>query len=176
MKAATSHNLGQNFSKMFDIQYLDEHGKNQYVWQTSWGLTTRSIGVVVMVHGDDKGLVLPPRIARYQVVIIPVLYKGKNEDLIQAKCKAILEQLKEKGIRVHLDDRDVYTPGWKFNHWELKGVPIRLEMGPKDFEKNQMLMNTRNTGEKTQVECDNIAEKVINICEFFFYFSFFKIL
>lgn len=145
---------------MFDIQYLDEQGKNQFVWQTSWGLTTRSIGVIVMVHGDDKGLVLPPRVARFQVVIIPVLYKGKNEDQIIAKCKLLKDQLTEKGVRVHVDDRDIYTPGWKYNHWELKGVPIRLEMGPKDFEKDQVVMIKRNSGEKSMVKCEDLTNNV----------------
>lgn len=133
IQAATSHHLGQNFAKMFDIQFLNEHKEKQFVWQTSWGLTTRSIGIMVMYHGDDKGLVLPPRVAKTQVVIVPIYKKG-DEEVILAKAKQLSEQLAKDGIRVHLDDRDNYTPGWKYNHWELKGVPLRLELGAKDLK------------------------------------------
>ena len=147
---------------MFDIKYLDKDGKNQLAWQTSWGLTTRSIGVVVMVHADDIGLVLPPKVARYQVVLIPVLFKGKFEAEIQAKCKEISNMLASKDVRAHVDDRDVYTPGWKYSHWELKGVPLRMELGPKDFEKQQIVVVKRNTGEKLQVEWKDLDTKVKN--------------
>ncbi len=145
---------------MFDIQYLDKGGINQFAWQTSWGLTTRSIGVVVMVHADDVGLVLPPKIARYQVVIVPVLFKGKFESEIQEKCKELRDLLKAKGIRAYVDDREIYTPGWKYNHWELKGVPARLELGPKDYEKEQIVLVKRNTGEKLQIPWKNLDQKV----------------
>jgi len=145
---------------MFDIKYLDKDGHNQLAWQTSWGLTTRSIGVIVMVHADDVGLVLPPKVARYQVVIIPVLYKGKFEAEIEAKCKEIRDLLTAKDVRVNIDDRDVYTPGWKYNHWELKGVPLRMEMGPKDYEKQQIVVVKRNTGEKLQVSWKDLDIKV----------------
>ena len=145
---------------MFDIKYLDKDGKNQLAWQTSWGLTTRSIGVVVMVHADDIGLVLPPKVARYQVVLVPVLFKGKFEAEIHAKCKEISNMLASKDVRAHVDDRDVYTPGWKYSHWELKGVPLRMELGPKDFEKQQIVVVKRNTGEKIQVEWKDLDTKV----------------
>lgn len=148
---------------MFNIQYLDKDGKNQLAWQTSWGLTTRSIGVVVMVHADDVGLVLPPKIARYQVVIVPVLYKGKFQDEIAAKCKEFKNLLMEKGIRTHIDDRDIYTPGWKYNHWELKGVPLRMELGPKDFEKQQIVAVKRNTREKLQLDWKDLDQQVNEI-------------
>lgn len=133
IQAATSHHLGQNFAKMFGISILNEKKEKEFVWQTSWGLTTRSIGIMVMYHGDDKGLVLPPRVASVQVVIVPIYKKGE-EEVILAKSRQILDELKKAGIRVHLDDRDNYTPGWKYNHWELKGVPIRLELGSKDLK------------------------------------------
>ena len=145
---------------MFNIQYLDKEGKNQLAWQTSWGLTTRSIGVLVMVHADDVGLILPPKIAKYQIVLIPVLYKGKFESEIQQKCIEFRDLLKSKGIRAHIDDRDIYTPGWKYNHWELKGVPARMELGPKDYEKGQIVLVKRNTGEKIQLEWKDLDKKV----------------
>lgn len=135
IQCATSHCLGQNFSHMFKIWFEDETGKKQYVWQNSWGLTTRTLGVMVMWHGDDKGLVLPPRVASTQVIIIPIPVKNEI-DKVNAKCKEIAEELKGYGVRVEIDERDNYHAGWKFNHWELMGVPIRLELGPKDLKNN----------------------------------------
>lgn len=125
IQAATSHNLGQNFAKMFGIEFENDKKEKQFAWQTSWGLTTRSIGVLTMYHGDNKGLVLPPRVAHYQVVIVPVPFKGK-EELVYNSSEEILKRLKKAKIRAHYDGRDNYNPGWKYNHWELKGVPIRL--------------------------------------------------
>lgn len=116
IQAATSHNLGQNFAKMFGIEFEDEKKEKKLVWQTSWGLTTRSIGIMTMYHGDDKGLVLPPRAANVQVVIIPIPFKGKEQDVVKAATN-LYESLKKTDIRVHLDSRDNYNPGWKFNHW-----------------------------------------------------------
>lgn len=135
LQMGTSHQLGQHFSKVFDIKFLDKDEKEQYVWQTSWGFTTRVIGAVVMVHGDDKGLVLPPKVAPVQVVIVPIPYKGAETGAIMTKAKEILEKLQKKDIAVVLDDRQEYTPGWKFNQWELKGVPIRIEIGPRDLKQ-----------------------------------------
>jgi len=138
IQGATSHNLGQNFGKMFNIQYESSTGNKEIPWQNSWGLTTRTIGVMVMVHSDDKGLVLPPRIAPLQVVIVPISYKETDSDKQAKIASGIVESLTQAGIRVHVDDRANYNPGWKYNYWELKGVPLRLELGPKDVEKRQI--------------------------------------
>lgn len=115
------------------------------MWQTSWGLTTRSIGILIMHHGDNKGLVLPPKVANIQVVIVPIHFKGK-EEAVNNVAEKLYVQVKKSKIRVHLDDRDNYTPGWKFNHWELKGVPMRLELGPKDIEKEEVRCVLRHSG------------------------------
>jgi len=144
IQGATSHGLGQNFSKMFEIDFLDQEGKAQKVWQNSWGCTTRTIGVMVMIHSDDKGLVLPPRVAPLHVVIVPIYKKdaGESEEDLTKKKKRILmaadevaASLKQAGLKVKVDDRENYNPGWKFNHWELKGVPLRFELGMMDIEK-----------------------------------------
>ena len=159
IQGATSHNLGQNFGKMFKIEYEDSQGKKQIPWQTSWGFTTRSIGVMVMVHADDTGLVLPPRIAPLQVVLIPIVTKESS-----AKMKQVLhdlaEGLKAAKVRVNVDDRDNYNPGWKYNHWELKGVPLRIELGPKDMEKQQVRMVRRDTNAKEDVPWALVPQKV----------------
>jgi len=155
LQMGTSHNLGQNFAKVFDIKYIGEDKIDHYVWQTSWGLSTRVIGAMVMVHGDDKGLVIPPKVAPIQVVIVPIPFKGAEPALIVAKAREIAETLRAKGFSVVLDDREEYTPGWKFNQWELKGVPIRIEIGPRDLKKGQVVMVRRDSGEKNPVnECD----------------------
>lgn len=158
LQMGTSHNLGQNFSKAFEIKFIGEDEKNHYVWQTSWGITTRLIGALVMVHGDDRGLVLPPEIAPYQVVIIPIFYKEIERNLILNKAKEVFKKLKENGISTVLDDRAEYTPGWKFNQWELKGVPIRIEIGPRDIEKKQVVAARRDTFERIAVK----EEELIN--------------
>lgn len=157
IQGATSHNLGQNFGKMFDIKYQDETGKTQIAWQTSWGLTTRTIGVMVMVHGDDKGLVLPPRISPLQVVIVPIISKKLTSQDAKPYCEALLKELKDAGVRVKLDDRDMYNPGWKYNHWEQKGVPLRLEVGPRDIETRQVRIVTRFNGDKEDISIENIG-------------------
>ncbi len=152
LQMGTSHNLGQNFAKVFDITFIGEDEQKHDVWQTSWGITTRLIGAVIMVHGDDKGLVLPPKVAPVQVVIVPIPYKGAEPAAIAAKAKELHTILKEKGILVVLDDREEYTPGWKFNQWELKGVPIRIEIGPRDLKQQQVMMVRRDTGQKMAVK------------------------
>jgi prolyl-tRNA synthetase len=159
IQAATSHNLGQNFAKMFKIEFEDEKKEKRYVWQTSWGLTTRSIGIMVMYHGDDKGLVLPPRAAHTQVIIIPIPYKGKEAEVNDA-AQDIFTDLKKTDIRVQIDLRDNYNPGWKFNHWELKGVPIRLEIGPKDVQNKEVRVVFRHTGEKAQLKWDSLKTEL----------------
>lgn len=176
IQGATSHHLGTNFAKMFNIEFEDEHGKKAMPSQTSWGLTTRSIGVMVMNHGDDKGLVLPPRIAPEQVIIIPIPYgkdKGGSEGswAEQVKrCDALQETLRSSScfsssIRVRVDDRENYTPGWKYNHWEMKGIPIRLELGPKDMEKEQCRLVRRDTGAKEDVSWKELGARVSALLE-----------
>ena len=165
LQMGTSHNLGQHFSKVFDIKFLDENEKERHVWQTSWGFSTRMIGALIMLHGDDKGLVLPPKVAFVQVVIVPIPYKGTDADLISAKTKETLETLKNNGIEVVLDDRAEYTPGWKFNEWELKGVPLRIEIGPRDVKQNQVMLVRRDTREKLAVKQEETANAVIKLLE-----------
>ncbi|MCR4430550.1 MAG: proline--tRNA ligase [Tepidanaerobacteraceae bacterium] len=149
LQAGTSHNLGQHFSKVFNITFLDRDGQLKNVWQTSWGVSTRLIGAIIMTHGDDRGLKLPPKIAPVQVIIVPI--SGKNKEMVQSKADEIFERLR-CDFRVEMDDRDEYTPGWKFNEWEMKGVPLRLEVGPKDVEKHQVVLVRRDTGEKISVD------------------------
>jgi len=157
IQGGTSHHLGQNFSKMFNISFEDESkgkGERQFAFQNSWGITTRTIGVLVMVHADDKGLILPPKVARYQAVIVPCGVTKTDEDKkkLWDTCKSLESQLKEFGIRAFADLRDDKKPGWKFNDWELKGMPLRIEVGPKDLEKNTAVFARRDNGEKRTVE------------------------
>ena len=158
VQAGTSHYLGTKFAEAFDIKYLTKENKHQFVHTTSWGTSTRLIGSVIMVHGDEQGLVLPPRVAPTQVVLIPVGPWKKNPSIME-KLDEIYAELKSKGIRVRLDDSD-QSPGFKFNEWELKGVPVRLELGPRDLENDQALMKARDGGEKVAV---NLAEVVATI-------------
>jgi len=145
LQAGTSHNLGQHFAKAYDITYLDKDGQLKYVWQTSWGITTRLIGAIIMVHGDDRGLKLPPKIAPIKAVIVPIL--GKESETVLNKARELYSILKEE-VDVVLDDRNEYTPGWKFNEWEMKGVPVRIEIGPRDIKNEQVVFVRRDTGEK----------------------------
>ncbi len=160
LQLGTSHNLGQNFSKVFDIKFVGEDEAEHYVWQTSWGVSTRLIGALVMAHGDDRGLVLPPRVAEYQVVIVPIPYKNVEKETILEKAREVFSKLKENGISVILDDRAEYTPGWKFNHWELKGVPIRIEVGPRDLKKEQVIAARRDTLEKVAVKDEELITAI----------------
>ena len=157
IQGATSHNLGQNFGKMFDIKFQDENGQSQIVWQTSWGLTTRTIGVMVMVHGDDVGLVIPPRIAPVQVVIVPIYSKNLPPETADPYCQMILSNLEAAGIRAKFDDRTAYNPGWKYNHWEQKGVPIRVEVGPRDIESSQARVVVRHDGSKDDMSVEGMG-------------------
>ncbi len=164
LQMGTSHNLGQHFAKVFDIKYIGEDKQDHYVWQTSWGMTTRTIGALVMIHGDDKGLVLPPKIAPIQVVIVPIPYKGADPEAITGKAKEISEKLIKKGLSVILDDRGEYTPGWKFNQWELKGVPVRIEIGPRDLKQQQVTLARRDTGQKSfikETEVESAVDKML---------------
>ncbi|KAL2540798.1 Class II aaRS and biotin synthetases superfamily protein [Abeliophyllum distichum] len=128
----SSHCLGQNFAKMFEINFENDKGEKAMVWQNSWAYTTRTIGAMIMVHGDNKGLVLPPKVASIQVIVIPVPYKDANTQGIFDACEATVKILSESGIRAEADFRDNYSPGWKYSHWEMKGVPLGIEIGPKE--------------------------------------------
>ncbi|CAG8623108.1 9397_t:CDS:2 [Paraglomus brasilianum] len=169
IQAATSHCLGQNFSKMFDIviedpSVTDGTAKKINVWQNSWGLTTRTIGVMVMTHGDNRGLVLPPRVANLQVVVIPcgLTAKSKEQDRkkVEDKIQEVLTELKAVGIKVKADLRDNYTPAYKFNHWELRGTPVRLEIGPRDVSSNQVMGIRRDTFEKKPIPLSELTTRV----------------
>ncbi|HHY03767.1 MAG TPA: proline--tRNA ligase [Thermoanaerobacterales bacterium] len=157
LQAGTSHNLGQHFSKVFDITYLDQDGQLKNVWQTSWGVSTRLIGALIMTHGDDRGLRIPPKIAPIQVAIVPIY--GKKKEFVLDKAMKIFNMIKEE-YRVELDDRDEYTPGWKFSEWEMKGVPVRLEIGPRDVEKQQVILVRRDTGEKLAVKEQDLENEL----------------
>ncbi len=143
LQAGTSHFLGENFARAFDIKFLDENNELQYVWTTSWGVSTRMVGAVVMVHGDDQGLVLPPKLAPTQVVIIPI-WKGDSERAEVLEVVTQVEAMLRDDVRVHVDDRDEYSPGWKFNEWEMRGVPLRIEIGPRDVEREQATLARRD--------------------------------
>jgi prolyl-tRNA synthetase len=161
LQGATSHCLGQNFAKMFHIEYEDDKGGKQLAWQNSWGLTIRVIGAMVMVHGDNKGLVMPPRVAPVQAVIIPLFFANKDNSGVEKVTKELLAALKAKGVRVTLDDRTNYNPGWKYNHWELKGVPVRIEVGPKDVETGNAVVARRDNGAKETVSQANVPDYVL---------------
>jgi prolyl-tRNA synthetase len=164
LQAGTSHNLGQNFAKAFDITFQARDKSLQHVWGTSWGVSTRLVGGVIMTHGDDSGLVLPPRIAPYQVVIVPIP-RGNWQETVLPKAREIQQALAGAGVRVFLDDRDSYTPGWKFAEWELRGVPLRVEIGPKDIEKAAVLVARRDTREKQSIPMDGLAESLRRLLE-----------
>lgn len=171
IQGATSHALGQNFSKMFDITVEDPTKEKEkvFVWQNSWGLSTRVIGVMVMLHGDDKGLVLPPRVAKIQAVIIPVgiTTKMSEEDRTKhmSKVEELRATLRKAGVRVQVDDREGYTPGFKFADWELKGVPLRLEFGPKDAAQSVVSYARRDTNAKGTIPIDDLAAQVPTLLE-----------
>ncbi len=160
LQAGTSHFLGQNFAKAFDVQFLNRDNQLEYVWATSWGVSTRLVGALVMAHSDDQGLILPPKIAPLQAVIVPI-YKGQEQkDRIDAKALEIVEQLKKLGVRVKYDDSDNARPGWKFAEYELKGVPVRLALGARDLANNVVEVARRDTKEKQTVKLDGIAQYV----------------
>jgi prolyl-tRNA synthetase len=154
LQAGTSHNLGQNFAKAFEITFQARDKSVQHVWGTSWGVTTRLVGAVIMVHGDDSGLVLPPAIAPYQVVIVPI-----GRDAAIPRARELRDELVAAGIRVHIDERDE-RPGWKYAEWELRGVPLRLEVGPKDIEKAQVMLARRDTREKLPTPMAGLADRI----------------
>lgn len=159
LQAGTSHNLGQNFAKAFEIQFQGRDKTLQHVWTTSWGVSTRLIGGLIMTHGDDSGLVVPPAVAPWQVVIVPIP-RGNWKETVLPKCEEIRDQLKAAGVRVRLDADETQTPGWKFSEYEMRGVPLRLEIGPKDIEKNAVFAARRDTREKQSLPMDGLADRV----------------
>ena len=157
LQMGTSHHLGQNFSKPFGMKYLGKDTKEHFGWQTSWGISWRLIGALIMLHGDDSGLILPPKIAPIQVVIVPI-HKDKDVRKVKEKATELGSELRQAGIRTYIDNRDEYTSGWKFYEWEMKGVPLRINIGPKDIEKDQVEFVRRDTKEKRLVECFKLVE------------------
>jgi len=163
LQAGTSHFLGQNFAKAFDVKYATKDGGLELVWGTSWGVSTRLIGALIMAHSDDNGLVLPPKLAPIQVVIVPIVKDKAQYGLIEDKLEPIIQKMKNRGISVHYDNRDTHKPGWKFAEYELKGVPLRLAIGPRDLENNTIELARRDTKTKEIVSIDNIDEVVGNL-------------
>lgn len=159
LQAGTSHHLGQHFAKVFDITYQDEQGKRQYVWQTSWGVSTRLIGAIVMTHGDDQGLRLPPNVAPIQAVLVPIWRKDEDRTTVMEFVHKVKLIIGDK-VRLHIDDRDQYTPGWKYNEYEMRGVPVRLEVGPKDVANNAVMSVRRVDRGKESIPIDQLAERL----------------
>ena len=165
LQAGTSHFLGQNFGKAFDVTFIDKEGKSDYAWATSWGVSTRLIGALIMSHSDDNGLVLPPHLAPIQVVIIPIYRNEEQLNQIREKVSGIVANLKKLGISVKFDDADNKKPGWKFAEYELKGVPVRLAMGGRDLENGTIEVMRRDTLEKETIPCEGIEDYVNNLLE-----------
>jgi len=157
IQGCTSHHLGQNFSTAFDIKYIDKDKKKKYVHQNSWGFSTRTMGILIAIHSDNKGLVLPPLLAEHKIVIVPILFEERKKELLKQG-----KQLKKtlKAFNPVVDEREDYRPGWKYNEWELKGIPLRLELGPKDIEKKQVVLVRRDTGKKERVKIKDVKKKV----------------
>ena len=164
LQMATSHNLAQNFSKPFDIKFLDKDTSEHFVWQTSWGISWRIIGAMIMVHGDDKGLILPPKISPTQVIIVPI-YKDESKEIVKQKAGELENKLKDSQIRVYTDDRDEYTSGWKFNEWEMKGVPLRVNIGIRDIREEQLELVRRDTKERFYVKEKDLVSEILSILE-----------
>ena len=161
LQTATSHYFGQNFTKPFDIKFQNREGKEEYAYQTSWGITTRLIGAIIMAHGDNRGLRMPPKVAPTQVVIVPI---AQHKEGVLDKANELFCNLK-KDFRVKLDDRDNYSPGFKFNDWEMRGIPVRVEIGPRDIENGVCVVSRRDTGDKETVELDKLNEKISELLE-----------
>jgi prolyl-tRNA synthetase len=165
LQAGTSHFLGQNFAKAFDVQFQTESGALEYVWASSWGVSTRLVGALVMAHGDENGLRLPPKLAPHQVGIIPIFRTDVERAQVLDAADRIAEDLKDRGVRVKLDDRENVRPGFKFNEAELRGIPVRIEIGPKDIEKDQVVLFRRDLGKKDFVPRDGIGERVVTLLD-----------
>jgi prolyl-tRNA synthetase len=168
LQCGTSHFLGQNFAKAFETRYLDDQNQMQFVWQTSWGVSTRLLGAIIMTHGDDQGLRLPPRVASTQAVIVPIWRKADEGAGVLAAARAAFDALTKAGIRARLDDREGLTPGFKFNDWEMRGVPVRIEIGPRDVASGQAVLARRDKSGpegKTKASLDGIAESVTSLLD-----------
>ncbi len=165
LQAGTSHFLGQNFAKAFDVKFASKEGTLEHVWATSWGVSTRLVGALIMAHSDDNGLVLPPKLAPIQSVIVPIYKNDAQYETVVGKARELHDKLKDKGILVKLDDRDTHKPGWKFNEYEFKGVPVRLAIGPRDVEKGTVELARRDTLEKEVVSMDQVVERVEALLE-----------
>ena len=165
LQAGTSHFLGQNFAKAFDVKFANKEGKQEYVWATSWGVSTRLMGALIMTHSDDNGLVLPPKLAPDQVVIVPIYRNEQQFDAVSDLANNLMKDLRAKGVRVKFDKRDTHKPGWKFNEYELKGVPLRIAIGPKDLEKGTVEMARRDTLTKEIVETASVVARVEALLE-----------
>lgn len=163
LQMGTSHFLGQNFSVPFEVKFADKNNVEHFAWQTSWGVSWRLIGAMIMVHGDDKGLILPPRVAPIQIVIVPIYYSEKDEKEVVSKAREIKEMLEQKSLRVHIDDRAELTPGYKYHDWEMKGVPLRMEIGPKDLQKQHVMTAKRHSGEKKPLPFGEIESSIEQI-------------
>ena len=165
LQAGTSHFLGQNFAKAFDVKFTAKDGKQDYVWATSWGVSTRLMGALIMTHSDDKGLVLPPKLAPDQVVIVPIYRNDEQFELVSEVAKEVMKELRAKGVRVKFDNRDTYKPGWKFNEYELKGVPVRLAIGPRDVENGTLELARRDTLTKESISRDDVVSIVVDLMD-----------
>src|SRR4029078_3582749 len=165
LQAGTSHFLGQNFAKAFDVQFTGKDGKLEYVWGTSWGVSTRLIGALIMAHSDDDGLVLPPRLEPIQVVIVPIYKNEEQLESISQTADSIMTELKQKNISVKYDNRDTHKPGWKFAEYELKGVPVRISIGPRELESQSVDGARRDTKEKTVIQLTDLSMKIEHLLE-----------
>ncbi len=165
LQAGTSHFLGQNFAKAFDVKFATKEGKQEYVWATSWGVSTRLMGALVMTHSDDKGLVLPPKLAPHQVVIVPIYRNNEQFDAVSEAANELMKELRSKGVSVKFDNRDTHKPGWKFNEYELKGVPVRVAIGPKDLENGTFEVARRDTLTKEVMSKDVIIDRIVNLMD-----------
>ncbi len=163
LQAGTSHFLGQNFAKAFDVTFVDQEGKSDYVWATSWGVSTRLMGALIMTHSDDKGLVLPPKLAPIQVVLVPIYRNMEQLDAIREVMKPLANELRSQGLSVKLDDDDKRKPGWKFAEYEMKGVPVRIAIGPRDLENGTAEVARRDTGEKSLVKMDEVVKQATQL-------------
>jgi prolyl-tRNA synthetase len=165
LQMGTSHFLGQNFSKPFEVKFSDKDNVETFVWQTSWGVSWRLIGAMIMIHGDDKGLVLPPKVAPIQVVIVPIYYTDEDEKKVLENASEIEKTLEKKGLRVHVDKRSQLTPGFKFHDWELRGIPLRIEVGPKDLAREKVVLVKRHSRQKTDVSLDKLENEIISVLD-----------
>src|SRR5438105_7633986 len=163
LQAGTSHHLGQNFAKAFDVTFQTEKGTREHVYATSWGLSTRMIGALIMAHGDDNGIVIPPKLAAIQVAVVPIFRKPEERERVMPVVDKFAAAFKAAGIGFKVDDREQHSPGWKFNEWEKRGVPLRIEIGPKKIDKNQVMLARRDTREKIATSQDGLDRTVLDM-------------